>query len=170
MFGAISVEPRTAPLSPHLPPRRRRMHAPPAAPSFLHPPPSGSSPSSSPMRSSFQVQQSSINLIHSPTPSSGREPAASGRQITGVRPPPQPARRSCCCALVLSLRCPPSPLLLIDTHSLSLSFSHTHSFFLQHVSAALHSRELLTNEAAEPGRGRHGPANQRHCPVNECWC
>lgn len=38
-------------------------------------PRSGSSPSSSPMRSSFQVQQSSINLIQSPTPSSGREPS-----------------------------------------------------------------------------------------------
>lgn len=43
--------------------------------------------------------------------------------------------------------------------------AHTASSCL-HVSAALHSRELLTNEAAEPGRGRHGPANQGHSPVN----
>lgn len=63
--------------------------------------PSRSLPSSSPMRSSFQVQQSSINLIHSPTPSSGREPAASAwRDNRRVRPPPQPGRRSCCCACV----------------------------------------------------------------------
>lgn len=41
-------------------------------------------PSSSPMRSSFQVQQNSINLIHPPMQSSGREPAASVWRISGV--------------------------------------------------------------------------------------
>lgn len=38
--------------------------------------------------------------------------------------------------------------------------------FLRHDSAALHSREPLTNEAAGPGRGRHRPANQEPSPVN----
>lgn len=41
-------------------------------------------PSSSPIRSSFQVQQNSINLIHPPMQSSGREPAASVWRISGV--------------------------------------------------------------------------------------
>lgn len=113
--------------------------------------PCSSLPSSSPMRSSFQVQQSSINLIHSPTPSSGREPAAFGRQRTGVRPPVQPARRSCCCASVPSLR-----------RYTQLPFACC----CLHVSAALHSRELPANEASKPGRGRVGLANQDHSLVN----
>lgn len=71
VFGAAE----NALLFVHLPPHRRRIK-------LLSP--TDSLPSSSPMRSSFQVQQSSINLIHSRTPSSRREPAASGRRITGV--------------------------------------------------------------------------------------
>lgn len=44
-------------------------------------------PSSSPMRSSFQVQQSSINLIHSPTPSSGQsQPRLRNRKPADRRP------------------------------------------------------------------------------------
>lgn len=88
----------------------------------LFTPSSSSLPSSSPMRSSFQVQQSSINLIHSPTLSSGREPAAYGRQITGVRPPPQPARRSCCCALVAPCGGPHSFFLLLPARFCGASF------------------------------------------------
>lgn len=63
-----------------------------------------------------------------------------------VRPPQQPARRSCCCASVAPC-------------------GSTRSFFL-HVSAALHSRQPLTNEAARPGRGRDRAANQEQPLVN----
>lgn len=55
-------------------PRRHRPAHPPCA--FL--------PSSSPMRSSFQVQQNSINLIHPPMQGSGREQPPSAWRISGV--------------------------------------------------------------------------------------
>lgn len=75
---------RTAPLSPlclQRPLPFKRPH--PAAAS-------SSSPSSSPMRSSFQVQQSSINLIHFPLVSSG-EPLVDREPVTDV---PQRPHRS----------------------------------------------------------------------------
>lgn len=111
-----------------------------------HPAARGSSPSSSPMRSSFHVQQSSINLIHSP----GREPAASANRCpstaTAARPPCvgfSPRRPA---QVVAPARC-------------------------LHASAPLHSGELLANEATEPGSGTDVAANQqRHSPGDyACW-
>lgn len=117
---------------------------------------SGSLPSSSPMRSSFQVQQSSINLIHSPTPSSGREPAASGPQITGVRPaapPQQPARRSCCCASV-----PPCG----GPHSFLLPGCSVLRRFIQESCGPMEPRSRGEKRGAgQPGAGP--------CLINACY-
>lgn len=71
--------------------------------------PAAPSPSSSPMRSSFQVQQSSINLIHSPTPRESQPPLVVRKPV--LRPPPQPAPRSCRCASVAPCGGPHSFLL-----------------------------------------------------------